>query len=542
LKDVLVDEAVFVHDVVSLQVQIKASGLDGRPAKVTLQRQDAINPISTSKVAEQIIALPPTGETLTTRLVDRPGEPGDTKYVVEIDPQDGETNMDNNQMSRHVSVRDDRIRVLLVQAYPSYEFRFLKSRLERDNAVELSTYLQDADPSFAAQDKTALRSFPLGREELFEYDVLLVGDVDPRLLPRSAWQNVRAFVAEKGGGAAFLAGPRFFPWLYADNADIAALLPIEMQAAADPDHPLADGITDGFTVVPTKIGLQNPALQLGDTPEGTQQAWEQLAQLFWLYEVEKLKPAAQALAVAGNDRAGASATVGQFSVIAFQYVGPGRVLFHAVDSTWRWRLGAGDAYFARYWVQMVRFLARGKLSTGRGAQLKADRGEYRRGDTVQLRTRFFDPKLAPADDLVTILIDSPGQARRRINLHPNPAAAGVFEGSLDDLAEGQYEAVMAEPQLPGDPPATRFTIVAPPGELSRLEMDPATLMAAAETTHGKFYTIENADRLPAELPAGRRVPLENLPPISLWNRWWLLAAFLACITSEWILRKRKGML
>jgi hypothetical protein len=73
-------------------------------------------------------------------------------------------------------------------------------------------------------------------------------------------------------------------------------------------------------------------------------------------------------------------------------------------------------------------------------------------------------------------------------------------------------------------------------------MDTAVLTAAAEITHGKFYTIANADRLLFDLPAGRRVPIENLPPISLWNRWWLLAAFFGCITTEWILRKRKGML
>jgi hypothetical protein len=73
-------------------------------------------------------------------------------------------------------------------------------------------------------------------------------------------------------------------------------------------------------------------------------------------------------------------------------------------------------------------------------------------------------------------------------------------------------------------------------------MDRRTLAAAAEATGGRFYTIADADRLLSELPAGRRVPIENLPPIPLWNRWWLLALFLACLTSEWILRKRKGML
>jgi hypothetical protein len=283
-------------------------------------------------------------------------------------------------------------------------------------------------------------------------------------------------------------------------------------------------------------------MQLGDTPSATEQIWQQLAPLYWMYEVENLKPAAQALAVASPAGAAPALAASLRPVIVFQYVGAGRVLFHAIDSSWRWRLGSGEEYFSRYWVQTVRFLARGKLAGGRGAQLTADRREYRRGDTVQLRARFLDPRLAPAGEVVTVLIDSPGQVRRRVDLRRNPAMAGVFEGSLVDLAANEYQAVMAQPQLPGEPPATRFKVVAPPGELARLEMDAATLAAAAEATGGKFYTIENADQLPADLPAGRRVPLDNLPPAPLWNRWWLLAAFVACITSEWILRRRRGML
>ena len=118
----------------------------------------------------------------------------------------------------------------------------------------------------------------------------------------------------------------------------------------------------------------------------------------------------------------------------------------------------------------------------------------------------------------------------------------MFESSLSDLPQGQYEVLLAEPQLPGNPPAMRFSVVAPAGEMARLEMDAAALAAAAEATRGKFYTIADAEHLLADLPSGRRVPIENLPPVSIWNRWWLLAVFLGCITTEWILRKRKGML
>jgi hypothetical protein len=229
-------------------------------------------------------------------------------------------------------------------------------------------------------------------------------------------------------------------------------------------------------------------------------------------------------------------------VICFQYVGAGRVLFHAIDSTWRWRRGAGNVYFSRYWVQSIRYLARGKLTKGRGIQLTSDRREYTRGETIELRARFLDSSLAPAGDEATLVIESPGKTRRRVTLHRNPAAANVFAGTFTDFDPGEYDVTLAEPQIPGSPSAIRMKVVEPPGELARPIMDAAALTAAAETTHGKFYTIANAHELLADLPAGRRVPLENLPPVSLWNRWWLLAAFLTCITTEWILRKRKGML
>ncbi len=525
LADVLVDDAVFVNDLVSLQVQVKATGLEGQPATLTLRREGDPKP-----VAEKSIVLPAAGKTLSVQLTDRPTKPGDVKYVVEVAPRNDETKKENNRQTRTVSVRDEKIRVLLAAGYPNYEFRYLKTLLERDHTIDLLTFLQDSDPEYTEQDKTALRSFPLSRDELYKYDVFIIDDLDPRLLPQSVWQSVRAFVAEKGGGVAFIAGPRFLPAAYRDNPDVGALLPIEVDSIPASVRLAADG-THGFSVRPTSLGLQSPALQVGDSPEQTRQIWNKLAPLYWVDPVGQLKPAAQVLAeVAGKP------------AICFQYFGAGRVLFEAIDSTWRWRIGAGDTYFARYWVQMIRFLAHGKLGKGRGVELTTDRREYRRGEAAQLRARFLDAQLAPAGDEVVVLVDAAGQARRRVMLRRNPSIAGVYEGTIPDLTEGQYNLLMIRPELSGHPPAVRFSVVAPPGEFARTEMNADGLAAAAEATHGKFYTVADMDQLLDNLPAGRRVPIQNMPPISIWNRWWILAAFLSCLTGEWILRKRKGML
>lgn len=549
LADMLVDEVVFANDLVIFQAQVKASGLEGQAAKIALLRDGNAPPI-----ASQEIKLPASGQSLSVRLTDRPTKPGTIKYTVEIVVRDDEINKTNNRQQRTVTVRDDTIRVLLAHGYPSYEFRFLKSLLERDRTVKLSTFLQDADAAYAEQDKTALRGFPVDRNELFNFDVVIFGDLDPQLMPRTTWANLRAFATEKGGGIAFLAGPRFLPWRYQDNSDLTVLWPIDIQSLP-PDRKLPAVVTNGFHVHPTTLGMQNPALQLGDSPAENEKVWKELVPLYWLFPVTALKPGAQGLAEGlvvpelNVDLPAASATQSAtdnpqsaIPVICFQYVGAGRVEFLAIDSTWRWRIGVGDTYFSRFWVQTIRFLARGKLNQGRGAQLSSDRREYRRGEPARLRLRFLDERLAPVGDEAKAMIEAAGQDRRQVSLRRNSTTEGVFEAALPDLRDGQYEVLLVEPKVAGAPPAARFTVTAPPGEFACPEMDAAALRAAAETTRGKFYTFADADQLLTDLPPGHRVPIENLPPIPLWNRWWLLLAFLSCLTTEWIFRKRKGMM
>jgi hypothetical protein len=534
LAEVLVDDAVFVDDLVSFAVRIRSTGLAGESAHVVLRRDGEPAPL-----ADEAVALGPDGEAQIVLLTHRPTTPGDVPFVIEVMPRDDETNTANNRLRRVVSVRDEAIRVLLAGGYPNYEFRFLKTLLERDPTIELSAYLQDADPDYAEQDRTALRALPTSRDELFRYDAIVWGDVDPRLVPRSVWPNVRALVVEKGGGIVFVAGPRSMPWLYRDVPEVAALLPIDLDAVSSDGGALPEDVTRGFVARPTPLGRRAPPLLLGDTPAESEQIWRSLSPLYWLVEVDRLKPAAQVLA---EHPTHTTSQGRRLPVVVSQFVGAGKVLFHATDSTWRWRIGVGDVYFARYWVQTIRSLARGKLTAGRGTELATDRREYRRGERVEVRLRFLDQRLAPAGDEVTVLVDTPGQARQRLALRRDRSVGSVFSGSLSGLADGQYELLVADLPLPAGPPSARFTVVPPAGELARTPMDRVALVAAAEATHGRFYTIADAGALADELPRGRRVPLESLPPLELWNQWWLLAGFLGSITSEWILRKRKGML
>jgi hypothetical protein len=263
---------------------------------------------------------------------------------------------------------------------------------------------------------------------------------------------------------------------------------------------------------------------------------------YWMLEASDVRPATRVLAV---DPSRTTVTGQHPPAICLQFVGAGKVVLHAMDSSYRWaRHEEGDRFFSRYWLQTIRYLSRSKLLSGnRVAELTSDREEYRRGDPVRFRVRFFDDRLAPSqDDGVTIVVEREGSKRRQIQLRRDSSARAVFEGAASNLPDGAYRAWVATPSLEGQPPSQRFTIVAPPGEQARLEMDSQDLRLAARTSQGKYYSVENANQLANDLPRGRQVRIQSLPPSPIWNSSLLAVMFVALIAFEWLLRKRVGLL
>jgi hypothetical protein len=533
LADLLVDEVVFVDDVVDFEYKLTGHGLAGKTVEVVLRKKD-----DDVVLARMRVTIDDEGKPQRLHLPYRPTEVGEFEYVVEVEQLPDEAQPDNNRQQKLVSVRKEQIKVLFVQGYPNFEFRYLKHMLERDPTVQLNTVLQEADLEYAQTDPTALAVFPVRREELFAYDVVIFGDVNPGFLSASVLENLHAFVEQKGGGVAFIAGPRYLPMAYR-GTPIEPLFPIDVGTAQVPDP--EQSIEQGFVAQPTDLGLASPQMQLGDNAAETERIWRDLPPMYWLLEVQQVKPGAHVLA----EHPTRLTTDGKpLCVFAAQYVGAGKVLFHATDDTWRWRFRVGDVFFARYWVQAVRYLSRSKLvGQDNGVELSADRREYRRGEPVRMRVRFVDERQAPvADDGVTVVLEREGQQHQRVNLVRNATNRGVFEGTFNDAVDGKYHAWVANPTLEGGAASADFLVVAPPGELEHLQMDAAEMKLAAEETRGRFYRISDVERLPHDLPEGNQVPIEALPPVVLWNRWWLLATFLGLITTEWILRKRKGML
>lgn len=529
LHDVLADDVAFVDDPVTFSFKLTSNGYRGQRMRVELRRKG-----TNQVVAKQEVTLAADGEALKAELMFTPDQPGEFDYILEAIPLPQETDLKNNREERHLSVRKEKIRVLLADGIPRWEYRELKVLLEREKTIELKTLLQDADPEFSQEDRFALSHFPVKREDLFQFDVIILGDINLSYLSTTVQENLRQFVAEKGGGLLLIAGPEYNPRAYTGSI-LDPLLPINPGTVKMP--PADSNITEEFRPELTIDGRKGSAIfRFADSEAENQVVWDNLPGMYWLAEAPDLKPGAIILA-AHPTRAG---TRGKVPVICMQRYGAGKVMFQASDETWRWRFRAGDTYYGRYWVQAIRYLSRSKL-LGRDSRavLTADREKYQVGDNVQVRLRFLDERLIPTTgDGVTVIVERSGGTQQKLALARVPEAPTVFEGDLNQVGEGSYHLWVAAPTFSDAPPSDDFLVEATLREFRLSRADQAELSQAASVSQGKVYTLLNADRIPNDIPPGLPVPLETGEPIRLWNHWLTLMVFVSLLSAEWILRKR----
>ena len=93
--------------------------------------------------------------------------------------------------------------------------RYLKSFLERDKTIDLSVVLQSSDTEYSEQDRVALPTMPAakeGKDGLFSYDVVILGDVDTQVAQRHPdGATSPSSSPRRGAGVLFIAGENFNP-------------------------------------------------------------------------------------------------------------------------------------------------------------------------------------------------------------------------------------------------------------------------------------------------------------------------------------------
>ncbi|MCI0651522.1 MAG: hypothetical protein L0Z55_06535, partial [Planctomycetes bacterium] len=541
-------EVVLEGDLVGADFQVASEGFDGERGEVTLTLLDSLGqPVS--KPGTKGVELKGGGAEQSERIEFTPRQSGEFIARLEIAPFEGELFEENNRQEKSIRVLSQKIKVLYVEGPPRYEYRYLKNALILDPTMQSQCLLLSADPTFsqeASQGVPPLTAFPSTREELFEYHLVIVGDVPPDspALP-DQWQEwLVEFVDEIGGGVVFIAGQQM-PDRY-KGQPLERLFPVELEDVMR--SPLENAaVREPFYPRRTPEGKEHPVMHFTGIPEKDALLWREvtarehrgLPGFFWYARTRQLKRGGVALAVHG-DPSEDHIKFGPRPLFAYQYFGRGRTFMSLVDGTWRWRKNVGNLYFYKFWGQVIRFTSLGRLlgKTHRFA-ISTDLREYSLGNQVRVLARALGPEFKPSGDaeLSVYLARTEGESREPAVLTAVqvPAQPAFYEVTIEASQLGEHRLWLEER---GEEVAnTSFRVLVPQLEYEEPRMDEALLEQIAALSGGSYHRLPDAAKIPGAIPV-----LETLIPISseqrpLWDTRTFLLLFAGVITLEWVLRK-----
>lgn len=477
-------------------------------------------------------------------------EPGGTerRFRVRVPPRNDESLRDDNQIEVSVHVAPEKVRVLYVEGYPRWEYRYLKNLLLRaDENLEVQCYLLSATPDFlqeATRSLGPLQEVPTSRKDLLErYDVVILGDVNPyEISPDPArceefLASLREFV-ERGGGLIVQAGENDAPRAFAGTS-LEELLPVVLESSGA-SNALAD-TTREFRPRLEDAALPHEIVRLAPDPTVNRALWEDeggLRGFYWFHPIARAKPGAQVLLRHPD----AENRHGRIPLLVAGYFPAGRTLYLGVDATWSWRYRFGDRYHERFWRNAIRWVALGRLKSGdRRVQLDAEQSSFDLDERIALEARVLDEDFRPSEKpAVEARLQDPDGTVKPFTLVRVTDRPGLYRASFDVERPGVYSAwIESESRRVA---STEFEVVLPSRENADPTPDPESMTALASLTRGRAVHVARIRDLAQEFPGGE----EHREPISAelrdaWDRFGTLFLALAILAVEWVLRKRFEM-
>jgi hypothetical protein len=584
--------SVFLKSEAEVWVNYEAVGVDeGRPLSFTLTRDGKPVADGTRTVAAERFGR--ISFKLDTQTV------GTSEYRVSVAPVQGESIETNNSRSFNVGVTDSKLRVLVVDEEAGWEWRFVKDTLERDKErLQVDTVVfspgelaGSRDQRDAAGNLKPWGVYPVETEDLFKYDVVYLGDLDPRgrfFRDESYVENLRKYVQQRGGSLIIAPGKRYMSARRSLpdrlREDFEALLPFSLPAVDDPRAAPDDGASARTPLYlrPSIEGERNPVCRLAGEREDNGEIWRSFPPVYYRLPVDELKPAASVVMTVrmpDGDKPADDPQRREWErrnpVAALHRSGLGRVMGFSISSTWRLRNKVGDRFHGRLWGQLIRWAAPGGWPVGNEfVQIRAEKFKFENGEAVTADVRFIDREGKAVEninpELIAYVGDPTGKVvAERAKLEYVKDSGGVWRAEFRNLRDGRFQLVPALAK--GDvPPDAAWTLperglnveVGNPGgggaslppetqnELTRLTRDPNdpadVLNTLAASSGGLVLDLHSADALP-ELLSAMEKPIDHLRRRAeevgvRWGLWILLTLFVLIVSTEWIVRKSVGLI
>ncbi len=560
LTHIFMENKIFVDDIAPITLRLKQHGYNNEQAEVVVTADGV-------EVAKQKITLRELGEQTEVVYV-RPKHPGHYTYKVEVQPlehREEDIEPTNNYKSREVDVIDQKLKVLVMETDPRWEYRYLKNSLHRDKRVDAKFLLRVPDMAELAKPGTEyLKEFP-NREELFKYHAIVFGNMpNDGFFTDHDFDNLRKFVLEEGGGIWFIAGKNNMPDAYRDSK-LDVLIPVELESsihAVTAEDEMTNPMTDPYRALLTVEGRSHSLTRLdtisGENSEEQNAAlWDLVPEMYWFQRAIRPKLGAASLLVQGFGRGGPAARRDTpVPLMVVSQVGRGRVLYQGFADLWRMRypLELGPDALERFHARVVQYLGMPKL-LGRTArtEIYTDRDEYSVGDRVRVNARVLEKQTldySKADKLAAVATNMEDETIKvDFDLTPEPGAHGYFRAEfITTNSTGRFRVTIKDELDEGA--HADFNVVIPQIEMENPDMRKDLLEGLAKTsakgvvdekTHVRMYYADQAGDIAKDINQAQKTT-EERQESPLWSSPLLLLLFTFCMGMEWLLRKRSDLL
>ncbi|MDH3582781.1 MAG: hypothetical protein OER86_01045 [Phycisphaerae bacterium] len=528
---------------------------DAVPIKVMIDRVGAIEGESDTAPAGTVVRLidQTTGAVLDeqpvrslrdpVRLLTSPKAAGEVAWVVQLVTPEEQLVPENNRRTLELTLVDRPIRLLYVEGYPRWEYRYLKNLVIRETSISSSVMLMSADRAFAQEGNVPLRRLPQTAKEMEGFDVIVIGDVPSTFFSAAQLRLIQDQVAKNGAGLMWIGGPHHTPSSFAASP-IGSLLPMSgaesLSLLSPPVELKPTRMAEGLGV----LHLRDPA---ADDTEESAGLWPQgLPPLMWAQSIGELKLAAEPLAVDAKSE--------QPLIVRMRF-GAGQSLYVGTDEIWRWRYGRGELYPEQYWMQLFRLLARGRLQAGAGdggaARLIVSHRRAATGDTLVVELRITDQALLEQQpetiEVEVAALAEPGSPRSRFGGEAKQTIAlsrtddkSLYRGLWSPRTAARYALRPVSASVADLGLEQVVEVERADDELRFPATDHALLAELAKRTTGTVLDDEQLPKLPQLVPnRARRTPADVSEP--LWNTPLAFGLLLLLLTCEWVGRKALGL-
>ena len=491
--------------------------------------------ISDGEEITKEVRIAPMGRT-SEWMIWKPKAIGDYTLTVDVPRHADELVADNNKLSAPIAIREEKLRVLVIESVPRWEYRYLRNALSRDPGVEVSCLLfHPGLNKVGGGNKDYIKQFPKGLDELSKYDVVFLGDVgiEDGQLSTEDCRLLKGLVEHQASGLVFMPG-RQGRQMSLVGTELGDLCPVVLDEA----QPGGWGSRTPSHFELTELGRRSLLTKLADTTDDNMEVWEGLPGFQWYAPSLRAKAGCEVLAVHKD----VSNEFGRLPLLATRTFGAGKVLFMGTDGAWRWRKGVEDKYHYRFWGQVVRWMAyQRNMAKGESMRMYYSPEQPQVRQTIALNANVMEKsgEPLPKGD-VTARIVAPSGKAESVRFTSSGDEWGAFASRFTAEEPGKHDVVLTCKQTGATLEASFYVQGVAIERIGRAAR-PEVLEEIARVSKGQVIALERLEQvlqslaaLPEPLPSVRRVQLWCHP---------IVASFLIVMLGVfWVGRKIVGLI